>query len=439
MVQSTKPKTTHGEQLHRMLCFDYDRPYCLGKDLMAKHTLTYAEQFITTYSNLPNKNPWAVFLSFIDSHEDTSTLISYLDELLFDFIQNIDLSNTLVLVLSDHGMHYGPTFASNAIRERAEPILFMHFPEVLLDQTTQNILRSNIGRYVTAFDVHETIKDVSGIKTKDEEKKLGTSLLKLLEKGEICKETPGIPESHCEIINKELQGMKYNNKCTFMMDPPSIASFYADIPTKNRPSWPKCEQKELSVNSTNLECQCFHYSTINDEVMVVKCPHDDLLNMIDSPVYVMSCSDNSSPKVTINVKRKTSIVEKKYEQNIRRQSEYNQRPNIIILNIDSLSQKAADRSMPKTLSLLRSHQIEIDNDTLSCPSGFCAAIFDRVSIVGENSISNQLAALSGCTDRERHSNETYKLIEGINCPKGDIENPWLFDIVKDQGYLDFVG
>ena len=57
MVQSTKPKTTHGEQLHRMLCFDYDRPYCLGKDLMAKHTLTYAEQFITTYSNLPNKNP----------------------------------------------------------------------------------------------------------------------------------------------------------------------------------------------------------------------------------------------------------------------------------------------------------------------------------------------------------------------------------------------
>ena len=80
MVQSIGPQTHHGQQLYDMFCYSYDRPNCLGGSLMAEHAINYTQQFIDTYSN--RAEPWAAFINFIDSHEDSSTLISYLDEIL---------------------------------------------------------------------------------------------------------------------------------------------------------------------------------------------------------------------------------------------------------------------------------------------------------------------------------------------------------------------
>ena len=88
-----------------MFCYDFDRPNCLGKDLAALHLIQYAQQFMNNYNKNPalkNAQAWAAFLSFVDSHEDSLTLISYLDELLFWFLQTIDLSHTLVVFSSDH-------------------------------------------------------------------------------------------------------------------------------------------------------------------------------------------------------------------------------------------------------------------------------------------------------------------------------------------------
>lgn len=109
MVQSIKPQTHHGEQLQEMFCFSYERPNCLGGKMAAEHLVEYARQFIAAYDRgdgTARTRPWAAFLSFIDSHEDTSTLISYLDGLLFDFLQRaMALKNTLIVFTSDHGLH----------------------------------------------------------------------------------------------------------------------------------------------------------------------------------------------------------------------------------------------------------------------------------------------------------------------------------------------
>lgn len=108
MVQSIQPQTHHGKQLHEMFCFSFDRPNCLGGQLAAEHLIDYALQFVNTYNrkddnSSPQAKPWAAFLSFIDSHEDSLTLISYLDGLLLNFLQQIPTKNTMILFLSDHG------------------------------------------------------------------------------------------------------------------------------------------------------------------------------------------------------------------------------------------------------------------------------------------------------------------------------------------------
>ena len=101
MVQSIDPQTHHGKQLHEMFCYSYDRPNCLGSKLAAEHLVDYTLKFIEKYDR--NK-PWAAFVSFIDSHEDTSTLITYLDNLFVKFLQQvIATQDTMILFLSDHG------------------------------------------------------------------------------------------------------------------------------------------------------------------------------------------------------------------------------------------------------------------------------------------------------------------------------------------------
>ena len=77
MVQSINPKTTHGKALHRLFCWDFIRPNCLGATAAATHLTNYAFDFIKQYTN----RPWAAFLSFIDSHEDTVRLILIYDVL----------------------------------------------------------------------------------------------------------------------------------------------------------------------------------------------------------------------------------------------------------------------------------------------------------------------------------------------------------------------
>ena len=116
-----------GEALSSMLCFDFSRPNCAGSKLAAEHLTEYGKQFIQEYghggstsSSSQRTQPWAAFMHFIDSHEDTSTLVNMLDKPIHDFLRSLRddgyLNNTVVAVVSDHGLHYGPYFQSHKVR-----------------------------------------------------------------------------------------------------------------------------------------------------------------------------------------------------------------------------------------------------------------------------------------------------------------------------------
>ena len=274
MVQSIKPRTTHGEQLYRMFCFDFDRPNsCLGKDFAAQHLMNYAQQFIATNGKTTVKTsanldgggmrpqPWAAMLSFIDSHEDSLTSISYLDELFVHFLQNIDLANTIVVVSSDHGLRYGPSFLSNGERERAQPVLYLHVPPSISPDQGK-ALEINENAWITPFDVHETILHATLQRIGNG--MIGKSLLRpLTNDHDYCQTTPGIPPKYCSILNPENE--KNKKRCTFMPGIPSVHSFYADISKKNRPSWPKCEKDEITLNQEHEQCLCATTSPREDK------------------------------------------------------------------------------------------------------------------------------------------------------------------------------
>ena len=85
MLQSLKPNTTHGDALHELFCFDYDRPNCLGPELSSTILLRYGAQFIEAYDRV--STPWAAFLHLIDSHEDTMVLSSTIDAGISSFLR----------------------------------------------------------------------------------------------------------------------------------------------------------------------------------------------------------------------------------------------------------------------------------------------------------------------------------------------------------------
>lgn len=537
MIQSMNPKTTHGEQVQRMFCFDYDRPNCLGKDLMAKVLLDYTEKFIIAYSKKKKNNkddeeenetaqpqPWAAFLSFVDSHEDTSTLISYLDHLFFDFLQNdslIDLDSTIILFSSDHGLHYGDSFRvspKTGQKERAEPILYMHIPQSLLDEKgiERDTIQMNQELYVTAFDVHETIMDaldLSVVDDDDDSKRnnvvddttvVGKSLLRPLNKKSrsSCWNMPEIPRDHCELVEGREQQYS-SSSCKLAKEPPSAHSFYTDIPKTQRPSWPKCDKQEdnniMSVHSNKKEdCKCPVYARGKyTKIEWESCSSSNNNKNNKKEIQLMNCKVKEGATtlytmdIDVDIERNASIVsnyflkqkqrkeqkDKKYNTMLKKKQKDNfiitdrPLPNILFIEIDSLSYKGASRHMPKTLAFLKKHEITINKNTslssdgssttttddgapvvVDCPTGFCAAQFHKTSVVGASSKPNQLAALSGCssTISKLDGDNNYRkwkppstveeaLSKDVFCPIGDIDNPWIFDIIKEHGYVDFFG
>ena len=430
-MQSIDPQTHHGKQLNEMFCFSYDRPNCLGEELVAAHMINYTLQFITTYSREEGKTsatakPWAAFISFVDSHEDTSTLVSYLDTLLVDFLQAViamanPMNPTMIVFTSDHGLHYGPTLESmSGMTEQVQPLLMMRLPS--FSKNTHSQIKKNADLFTTPFDVHETILD-SLLDTSTTGGSVGASLLKALPRERSkCETTAAIPAHFCSVL--EQNHLEGQNHCTFLSDPPSIASFYSSIPQTNRPSWP--DQCPLKRNHSN-------------EVDGEHC-----VEFLDSSYTLRSCGQHNYDKsshLTIHVTRDEEFVQERKALSAKSRSTNNQGktedlPNIIFLEIDSVSLSSSQRFFPQTWSLLEKHRIvNIGEGVNSCPTGWCAAALNKTSVVGQSSIVNQLAALSGCINQKDSeltffNPSTYCYNAGSKkSTKGD---HWIFDIAKRE-------
>lgn len=261
MIQSLKPNVTHGSALHEMFCFSYDRPNCLGDKLAAEHLFDAAGTFINAYSG---EQPWAAFLSFTDSHEDSLSMIQILDDTMYEFISGLDLSNMFVMVLSDHGLHYGPHFQTPAgLKERAQPILYMHLPDKLENQHAK-ITKKNAKLWTSHFDVHETLLDIAlGINSNDSPGVIGSSLLKPLANDRLrCDGAPGVPSEYCDIVDGSDKSDAYNVQwaCRNIPPPPSPMTFLADLPLHRQP---KLSCNKLADKKTTTPTLPLNKSTSN--------------------------------------------------------------------------------------------------------------------------------------------------------------------------------
>ena len=369
MVQSIRPQTHHGHQLHGMFCFDYDRPNCLGNKLAAEHLVDYTRQFIRTYNRgnetqSSHQKPWAAFLSFIDSHEDTLTLISYLDGLLLDFLQDVlTNSNTMIIFTSDHGLHYGPAFQSKSAEvERASPVLFLRMPTFENFSKLQELSKL----YTTPFDVHATILDVILGKQYNDQTQtdsLGISLATHPERHNNlssrvkCGNNPAIPTEFCNLLQKSKE-----NTCTFMLDPPSIFSYYSDIPPTNRPRWPRhcpVRRDHTAIASLNKKTPCSCATNIHNWLDCSNTTRDDFrkgINFTEENFSMRLCKlhdldeADEALEFDIHVKENelvSSSSQIQREETMKELSRDNDKadvkasfdlqPNIIFLEIDSVS------------------------------------------------------------------------------------------------------
>jgi hypothetical protein len=411
MLQSLKPNTTHGHALGKMFCFDFNRPNCLGKEPAASQLLRYGKQFIDAYGSTSNypRQPFAAFLHFVDSHEDTSTLSTLLDSMLASFFREAfdsgKLANATVVVISDHGLHYGPYFQTlSGRRERTEPLLFIRTPPAVRESSKGHIMESNAPLWTTPFDVYQTMIELTvGRMDRNTSQSL---LMPLPETRKTCHGTPTIPKRFCDIHDAFAGKEDVTESCPKTPRPPSILSFYADIPKDNRPMLLQnnCTKTQGETFDFENECIC---GTSHSDIHPCK-EHPWGPNSINSTekeeeyFAVVKCP-NRVERLDSRVLRQKEFVDR-YRNHTQDSSKAHRSPDILVLEIDSVSKAYAERHLPLTMRLLLKHQLTRDNrGHLHCTDGICALDFERFAVVGANSVANQVPALSGCVVSRYHA------------------------------------
>ncbi|CAB9510836.1 Protein of unknown function (DUF229) [Seminavis robusta] len=438
MLQSINPQVDHGEQLNRMFCFDFQRPNCLGGKRAAEHLLEYTQQFITTYNtnNTDDDQPWAAFVHFIDSHEDSMMMAGTLDDLLWKFLMNLYSSpdepssvwdDTVIVLLSDHGLHYGNYLMTRqGLKERSQPMFHIHLPSKYTTQAQREVLHDNSKYYTTPFDVHETLLQLllpeENAATKDSSPKLqGSSLLEELpSSGQTCETTPLIPEDACRLFRTTTTDRGALSLAERMVPSPASAlSFYSDIPKQNKMSLeaPPIDAEALNTTQAFLrgtECMCAtnrrQWKRCSEHPWSARSSgsrfRDKSLQRnwsLEETFAIVDCH-NTTTSVQVQVHRNPSIVERPAVQRSQKSGMARRRPSIMFIEVDSVSSAYADRHLPKTRELLERFRIRktIDGTTgrasFDCGSSkWCSADLQEFSpFGGPNSIPNQISTFGGC-------------------------------------------
>jgi hypothetical protein len=161
---------------------------CLFGKQVFEYALEYLESFLKTYFNY-NK---MFLLESGEGHEPTGQIVGYLDDILYNFLSklysNNFLSNTTIILFSDHGQHLnGPLYffkLKDFLYERTLPILFLIIPNTqeLYEESLYEKIKSNQQVFITPYDIYHTLIHIAlGDKINKVKKKLsnnyGESLL----------------------------------------------------------------------------------------------------------------------------------------------------------------------------------------------------------------------------------------------------------------------
>lgn len=136
---------------------------CYGNRNYFQIEIDYLKGFLRKYNH---KRKFAFFWSNQVGHEAFTTL-SRGDEPLLEFLQwmksHTDMSNTILIVLSDHGFRIGGASLTHTGRaENNNPWKMIHIPDNLkqLHPAVHSSLNQNSQRLVTHYDVYQTIYDL---------------------------------------------------------------------------------------------------------------------------------------------------------------------------------------------------------------------------------------------------------------------------------------
>ena len=93
--------------------------------------------------------------------EITQTGIARMDEDLLSHLKLAMEEPTFVIVVGDHGVHFGPYSQTvHGLYDDRNPIMIMIAPKMHLVHSHARALLANRQQLVTVFDVFETLKDV---------------------------------------------------------------------------------------------------------------------------------------------------------------------------------------------------------------------------------------------------------------------------------------
>ena len=186
---------------------------CLyGKDTF-KYLLEYGKQFWETY--LDNKK--FLRLMFQDGHEFTGQVVKYIDEYLYDFMEDLyqknELNDTAIFFLSDHGnsyfnyVYYFIFKSDDSLIERAYAALFIILPNNKknnnnISEEYHNNIYENQQILISPYDIHNTLIHIAlgnkSLNNFEVHSIHGRSLLSLFDgKSRNCNTWKNIVEGEC--------------------------------------------------------------------------------------------------------------------------------------------------------------------------------------------------------------------------------------------------
>jgi len=465
--------SNRGSKFNEMICQRRpSRPNCIGSTPAAVHLLDYTHDFLVHHSK--GHQPWASFLTFAEGQEDTGILTKMIDGELSEFLDGLrDIlhpdgwDNTMIVVTSDTGSRRGSfsqTFDGQ--KEMIHPLLYVKSAKI----SGSRILEDNQNRFVTEEDVLATLEVV--VSGEDERHGLAHSLTSvLLDDRNVCTMLHKSRSVLCDSSHNEQSQVLEKEISIGSHPPPSVLSFYSDVPVSGRKHLDVAMRegipkraivKQGCLCATNLArwyaCNEHPWSTVSptyekEHFMLVDCPGE------------ATHLELRIPRDTVFELHANKFVEATDSGVIR--------PNVIFLEIDSVSGSYADRHFPKTREFLKRYRVHpTENGTYQCHNGLCSADFtQRITLAGANSIPNQVASLSGCLssdfdhlcglnetilENNQYCNDPDEPHFGLQiqrirfaarhvywCPPqpGVLERvtPWVYGITHSFGYANFFG
>ncbi len=133
---------------------------CIGSRPMSNLIFEFARSMFKQYSDVPK------FLLTVhdEGHDTAGNQVLMLDPELKQYLKHLNdtgsLSHTGVILMADHGLHYGPLFRTNrkqAAFEHGRPFGAFILPKRMVTKQ----LKENVKRMVNIRDIHMTIRDMA--------------------------------------------------------------------------------------------------------------------------------------------------------------------------------------------------------------------------------------------------------------------------------------